>query len=709
MEVYMRLKQVSIKNYRQFDEATINFENDITVLAGANNSGKTSLIELLKNLLGNKSYNYGINDIPIKNSKDWIDKHYETIKKILNNSDSKEIKIQKIFDYMNNDNYMKVLSVLFHIDYDDTDPIGNFSDYLMELNVDEKSFFFSYKILLKENLFIDTFDKNYEQIVRRLKKVNSEATYDNTNRLKEKIIDIYVKSLEPEFYFCNKTYSNQNKMTSAEFKSLFNYKHVIATRELDDESTDTKKTISSKLIKYVKDKPAWKKEVEEIPDEIISIIDNSKIINEVRTISDSLLNEPIKEIAKTNGGFEEKLLLDMDVTEGSVNTLIGNILEAKYIIGKYYLSENSQGLGYSNLVYLHMEIGEFINTVDINLVNILIIEEPEAHLHPQMQRVFINYLFSLYKKEKIQGVISTHSDNIVQNTPIEKTRILRKTDFFSSKLYDLEKFITEIQFKEINQIELATFYQLLFNLNLSDIIFADKVIMYEGDTERMYIQALLEKEEYKLLRDKYISYIQVGGAYAHMYAQLLEFINIKTLVITDIDYPKILVEPDEILKSEITNSCIKYFYKKDKNTKSTEAIKVKKIYEWKDKIIEESKTEKFSKNILVVFQGKKDYYARTLEEAMISKLYKNESNVEFTKGEWKLKKKEKGLKFSIPNISEIEKNQGLTNDTYKISTRRIVDSTSNSKTDFMYSVILNNLTKEMLPNYIEEGLVWLMK
>ena len=45
----MKLVEMSIMNYRQFEKADISFDNGITVLAGANNSGKTSLITLIKN------------------------------------------------------------------------------------------------------------------------------------------------------------------------------------------------------------------------------------------------------------------------------------------------------------------------------------------------------------------------------------------------------------------------------------------------------------------------------------------------------------------------------------------------------------------------------------------------------------------------------------------------------------------------------------
>ena len=70
----------------------------------------------------------------------------------------------------------------------------------------------------------------------------------------------------------------------------------------------------------------------------------------------------------------------------------------------------------------------------------------------------------------------------------------------------------------------------------SELIFADKVILYEGDTERLYIRKLIGLSEFSSLQNSYIAFIQVGGAYAHNYLQILEMLKIKSLIITDLDY-----------------------------------------------------------------------------------------------------------------------------------------------------------------------------
>ena len=58
--------------------------------------------------------------------------------------------------------------------------------------------------------------------------------------------------------------------------------------------------------------------------------------------------------------------------------------------------------------------------------------------------------------------------------------------------------------------------------------------------------------------------------------------------------------------------------------------------------------------------------------------------------------------FTIPNNKDGE-NDSL------FSIKDIVNSLANKKIDFMYSVIISNKGKEMLPDYLKEGLIWITK
>ncbi|MNP72585.1 hypothetical protein D3C76_1691710 [compost metagenome] len=71
--------------------------------------------------------------------------------------------------------------------------------------------------------------------------------------------------------------------------------------------------------------------------------------------------------------------------------------------------------------------------------------------------------------------------------------------------------------------------------------------------------------------------------------------------------------------------------------------------------------------------------------------------VEKNRDEWIRLREVDKLKYTIPQEDG------------EYTLRDIVKHTSNGKTDFMYSVILNNLTEKMLPDYIKEGLSWLVQ
>lgn len=145
------------------------------------------------------------------------------------------------------------------------------------------------------------------------------------------------------------------------------------------------------------------------------------------------------------------------------------------------------------------------------------------------------------------------------------------------------------------------------------------------------------------------------------------------------------------MNSETTNEGLKSYYDGSK-----EALKVKDLYEWQQN----------NPNIRLFYQTERDGYGRTLEEAILNK--KLDINVEDVndKNYWKTNKETNNLIFSIPN-----KNAEGQNIDNEITSRDIVRATSDNKTDFMYSIILQNDDKivDFIPDYIKEGLNWLMQ
>jgi predicted ATP-dependent endonuclease of OLD family len=345
-------------------------------------------------------------------------------------------------------------------------------------------------------------------------------------------------------------------------------------------------------------------------------------------------------------------------------------------------------------------------------------------MHPQMQYVFANELLKQYDKEKLQGLLTTHSSELVRGTSIERLRVIREETLFNSKIYNLSLFINDIEIpKNSNEDDVVliedykTFYE---DIGIYEIIFADVAILYEGDTERLYLKKLLSFPNFKDLKQKYIAYIQVGGAYAYNFKPLLEFLKIKSLIITDIDYEKNESDEDAILDATTTNITIKKFYNinnENKDKPKNSKVKIKDLYNWinatNNIVLQTNKkdlneSEKKEDLIYLAFQTDKDKYTRTLEAAMLSKIFGMSGYELVKRSEWISKKKAFGLKYSIP-VNKIKDGTKEKEDDSEFSLVDILNSTSNAKTDFMYSVILNNYAEKMLPDYIKEGLEWLMK
>lgn len=710
----MKLAGMTISNYRQFEKAELNFDDGITILAGANNSGKTSLVSLIKNVFVEDKSEYSESDIPAKNMQEWIDIVYPSFQTFFENATSiDKVEEELVEPFIHKDPdlpqiIINTTNIKIHVSYNPADDdIKLFADYIMDLDENMHDFYFEYAYEVNRNRFIKAVTKEHSKLLKRFLEIKAdrdalsnppdEKSVHNVELkeryIKQRIVSLYVSSIVPVGYFCDGEYKNKCKIDDIKaFRNLFNFCFIKASRPLDDESTDHSHTISKQMIKMVKMDDKWNELIEHLPDEILKPIQEKEIDKTVRETSLNSLKETISALEQTNGGQSGELMLDMQVTEDDISDLLQRITTATYNVDGYFLGESSQGLGYSNMIYIHLQLNEYERSKDPLKVNIFFVEEPESHMHPQMQQVFIKYLLEHYKNG-IQGLITTHSNEMVRVAGITHLRVIRRTSGFRSELYDPSVLIFELKSsEELEDQELANFYDWFFEIGYSELIFADKAIFYEGDTERLYIRKLLTLEKYKKLRQQYIAYIQVGGAYAKNYRRMIELLKIKSLVITDIDYAKDAITIQDISDSEITNATIKDFYS---ILYPAVIPKVSDLYSWKDR-----SENILSENLIYTcFQTNKDGYARTLEEAMLSRYFDMDVTKSYSLTEWKDKREQSKLNFSLPRKNESD----------QVFLRDILKSSSGGKTNFMYSVVMNEYIEITEPDYISGGLEWLMK
>lgn len=699
----MKLKSIELSGYRKMKKVTLNFDSSVTVLAGANNSGKTSIVELLSCIFTEKG-RFEQNDMSVVDCQCWCDFIWPTVHEIMRSEETDERRISDICKYLFSDDsedeplLIQPIEAKLHIVYDPIcDDIRKFADYLMDFDPACSDFYFILRFGVDRDMLRRNLSDSFCKLTRRVADLtgDEDGIEKKTRILKDMLVSMCAQSSKMTACFSDSSYENTVQFELSDFRKLFNFKRISAGRPLNDENADGYMTLSKNMVAIAREDADWNDRVSSLPDEVMRPIEAADIRGMIRKQSVDALGGAIESVSSANGGHGGKLVIDLDATEDAVATFLGGIVHAKYQIKDYFLQESSQGLGFSNLIYILLELEKYKKTIDPLLVNLFVVEEPESHMHPQMQDIFTGYLFERYSDTNgLHGLVTTHSHEVVRSAKISQLRVLRQVDEFTSKLYDLERFKDELS----GTPDLLELYTKLYGINFSDILFSDIVIMYEGDTEKMLIRSLLTKDAYKNLSNRYVSFVQVGGAYAHQYKRLIDFLEIRTAVITDIDYSRDVIDIEDIKQSESTNATINAFYKDAFHGQHNP--KAEELYAWRqnDNPIA---TEGL---IHLSYQAENDGYTRTLEEAMLSKLFDIKIDDMSTKAIWLQRREDSGLKFSIP--CKIDKTP--VRDDTPLSLRDIVNSTSDKKTDFMYSVILNDQLETMLPTYIKEALEWLM-
>lgn len=196
------------------------------------------------------------------------------------------------------------------------------------------------------------------------------------------------------------------------------------------------------------------------------------------------------------------------------------------------LEENS--LGYNNLIYLATVLAELINIKEIGadqqgFLKILLIEEPEAHLHPQLQIKLLKYLQNETKNSNIQIIVTTHSSVLASAASIDSVIHLA----FSEDRTTIPTSLKDCGLSISNKAFLTRW----LDVTKSTLLFSKGVILVEGIAEAMVIPELAkiairdynlkyERKVPKTLVEQGISVINMNGIFFNHFMQL--FCDLKT-------------------------------------------------------------------------------------------------------------------------------------------------------------------------------------
>ena len=219
------------------------------------------------------------------------------------------------------------------------------------------------------------------------------------------------------------------------------------------------------------------------------------------------------------------------------------------------LPEANNGLGYQNLISMIFRLMSFRDAwmrvgkaskdpamSSTEPLHLVLVEEPEAHLHAQVQQVFIKKAYSVLrahedlgesKKLRTQLVVSTHSSHVAHETSFASLRYFRRLPAGMAAKVPVS---TVINLSEVFGAgsETQRFVTRYLRAQHADLFFADAAVLVEGPAERMLVPNFI-RAHYDEINQCYITLLEIGGSHAHRLKPLIDHLGLLTLIITDLD------------------------------------------------------------------------------------------------------------------------------------------------------------------------------
>lgn len=552
----MRISSIFIQNFKKLYRCKIDFSKDTTLFVGANNSGKTSAMDALGKFLAGRQFVF--NDFTISNR--------ELINKIGTQWEISDCeKPDSILEWSN---LLPSMDVWINAEKQDIHHIVSIIPTL-----DWRGGLLGVRLLFQPQKIETLFDEYREAFYAARETEKKNTGKEEIQLFPKNLCDFLERKLST--YFTIKSYIldpqkateplpqetvfEMECLTDNPLKGIVRIDMISAQRGFSDtdkkEPTEVERTSLSTQIRGYYDKYL---DPEKTPSpEDLSILVATE---QARKVFDQNLETKFKPAIKELEELGYPGVTNPQITISSKVTtteMLKHDSAVQYSLGAkeagFMLPEKYNGLGYQNLISIVFDLISFrdgwmrkgkAGTTDeiIEPLHLVLVEEPEAHLHVQVQQVFIRKAYSILRNNEKLGnkdvfstqlVISTHSSHIAREEKFANLRYFKRLSKESECKVATSKVVnlSDVFGKNDKTERFVTRY---LQTTHCDLFFADGAILVEGSAEHMLLPHFI-RNKYSKLNQRYITILKINGKHSHRLAPLIDKLSLPTLVIADLD------------------------------------------------------------------------------------------------------------------------------------------------------------------------------
>ncbi|MBD5489148.1 MAG: AAA family ATPase [Lachnospiraceae bacterium] len=281
---------------------------------------------------------------------------------------------------------------------------------------------------------------------------------------------------------------------------------------------------------------------------IVDTIQSEIAEKDVETIKDKIreLNETISGVAQVadigehiNGKLQEMIgmVYSPDIMlESQLRDDMNSLSKYLTMLPASQEDINQLGLGHLNIIYIALKLVEFEFNRRHELLNIMIIEEPEAHIHTHIQKTLFDNLG--LSKDYTQVLMTTHSTHLSEVSEIQRVNVLKAEKNITTIMRptnELEGFGADVL--KLKAVSLVTSLERYLDAKRSVLLFSKGVILVEGDGEEILIPHLVKKALGITLDELGIGLVNVGSVGFENVAALFDEKRLRRYcaIITDLD------------------------------------------------------------------------------------------------------------------------------------------------------------------------------